>query len=137
MFERVGGQSFFDELVERFYQGVEQDQRLRPLYPEDLSEPKRHLALFLGQYFGGPDTYNIERGHPRLRMRHAPFAIGLGERTAWLEHMTNAVEAGSAPTDVKSDLLDYFEGASLSLINWNPRDRQSPSDHREQGSDHE
>jgi hemoglobin len=117
VFDRVGGQPFFDRLVERFYEGVSGDPILRPLYPEDLSEPKRHLALFLGQYWGGPATYNAERGHPRLRMRHVPFVIGLAERDAWLAHMTNAVRASGVPAPIETELIEYFEMASRSLIN--------------------
>jgi hemoglobin len=117
LYERAGGQPFFDALVERFYLGVESDPVLRPLYPLDLGEPKAHLALFLGQYWGGPPTYSDQRGHPRLRMRHAPFVIGLPERDAWLRHMNASVaEAGLEPED-EAALLDYFEHAARSLIN--------------------
>jgi hemoglobin len=117
VYERAGGQQFFDALVERFYDGISLDPVLRPLYPDDLDEPKRHLALFLGQYWGGPTTYAEERGHPRLRLRHAPFVIGLNERQAWLGHMTEAVRASGASDDVQSELISYFETASRSLIN--------------------
>jgi hemoglobin len=82
VYEALGGQPFFDDLVERFYRRVAMDPLLRPLYPDDLGGPRRHLALFLGQYWGGPATYSDERGHPRLRMRHAPFVIGEPERCA-------------------------------------------------------
>jgi hemoglobin len=117
----VGGESFFIDLVGRFYLGVAGDPLLRPLYPDDLTEPRRHLALFLMQYWGGPPTYNDERGHPRLRMRHAPFVIGPGERDAWLRHMRAAVEylheAGRvADADVVA-LDDYFAMAAQSLMN--------------------
>jgi hemoglobin len=117
VFERVGGQQFFDELVERFYLQVEDDPTLRPMYPEDLSEPKEHLALFLGQYWGGPPAYNDQRGHPRLRLRHAPFVIGLAERDAWLRHMTDAVRAAGLDGETEAELLGYFEMASRTLIN--------------------
>ncbi len=72
LFDRVGGEQFFVDLVGRFYLGVAGDPLLRPLYPDDLSESSQHLALFLMQYWGGPGTYSEQRGHPRLRMRHAP-----------------------------------------------------------------
>jgi len=117
LYDRVGGQPFFDRLVERFYQGVAQDPILRPLYPDDLSDPKKHLALFLGQYWGGPTTYSDERGHPRLRMRHAPFVIGLTERAAWLHHMVGSVRASEADDDVQGELIEYLEMASRTLIN--------------------
>ena len=93
VFDAVGGQGFFDDLVERFYRAVATDLLLRPLYPDDLSGSERHLALFLGQYWGGPTTYSNERGHPRLRMRHAPFVVGEPERDAWLRHMNAALDA--------------------------------------------
>ena|ERR1700687_2194805 len=117
LYDRVGGEPFFTALIERFYAGVANDPLLRPLYPEDLGPPSRHLALFLVQYWGGPKTYSEQRGHPRLRMRHVPFAIGQSERDAWFSHMRSAVESSEAsPADAQA-LLDYFESASTSLIN--------------------
>lgn len=93
LFERVGGQPFFDDLVARFYAGVAHDPVLRPMYPdEDLGPAQRRLALFLGQYWGGPTTYSDERGHPRLRMRHAPFPIDGAAHDAWLRHMGAAID---------------------------------------------
>jgi hemoglobin len=116
-FERWGGERFFVDLVDRFYDRVAVDPLLRPLYPEDLTEPRAHLALFLMQYWGGPRTYSEERGHPRLRMRHAPFVITSAEADAWLRHMTDAVkEGGLAPAD-EQELLDYLSMAAQSLIN--------------------
>ena len=117
----VGGGEFFTELVERFYAGVATDLLLRPLYPDDLTEPKHHLALFLQQYWGGPGTYSEQRGHPRLRQRHAPFVIGEPERDAWLRHMAAAldslvVERGIAP-ELEAQLLQYFLGAADFLVN--------------------
>jgi hemoglobin len=121
LYDAVGGQAFFDDLVERFYAGVESDPVLRPLYPDDLSEPKRHLALFLGQYWGGPTTYSEERGHPRLRMRHAPFVIREPERDAWLRHMAAALDALVVERDVhpaiEARMLDYFGMAADGMIN--------------------
>ena len=117
LFERVGGEPFFVDLVNDFYDQVEQDPVLRPLYPKDLTPSRRHLALFLAQYWGGPATYNAERGHPRLRMRHVPFAIGQRERDAWLEHMLAAVDASPAAPDAREALRGYFESAATSLIN--------------------
>lgn len=117
LYARVGGDAFFFELVERFYAGVATDPVLRPLYPADLAPPKRRLALFLIQYWGGPSTYNDERGHPRLRMRHVRFGIGQRERAAWLEHMRAAVETSSAGPRDRQALLDYFTNTATSLIN--------------------
>ena len=126
LFERVGGEPFFVALVDRFYAGVEADPLLRRLYPADLGPSKRHLALFLAQYFGGPATYSLQRGHPRLRRRHVRFAIGLPERDAWLGHMRAAVAAsGAAPEDAAA-LLSYFEMAATSLVNTLP-DQPSPN----------
>jgi hemoglobin len=120
LFERVNGEQFFVDLVDRFYLGVAGDLLLRPLYPDDLTESKRHLALFLMQYWGGPATYNEQRGHPRLRMRHAPFVIGPAERDAWLRHMRGAVdqmvEKGLSDSDA-DELRAYFDMAAHSLVN--------------------
>jgi hemoglobin len=121
LYEALGGQEFFDELVERFYRRVALDPVLRPLYPDDLTDPKRHLALFLGQYWGGPTTYSDERGHPRLRMRHAPFAVGPAERDAWLRHMTAALDSLVVERDihpvVEARVIDYFVMAAEGMIN--------------------
>lgn len=117
LYERVGGDDFFFSLVDRFYAGVEGDPVLRPLYPKNLANPKRHLALFLIQYWGGPQTYSTERGHPRLRMRHVRFRIGHSERDAWLQHMLSAVEESKAePRDAEA-LREYFRFAADSLVN--------------------
>jgi hemoglobin len=117
VFEVVGGQPFFDALVERFYATVETDPVLRPLYPNDLEPGKRALALFLAQYWGGPTTYSDEKGHPRLRMRHAPFAIGSAERDAWLTAMLAALAGADAPAVAVEMMRDYFTTASTAMIN--------------------
>jgi hemoglobin len=118
VYEAAGGEAAFRLLVERFYAGVAEDPVLRPLYPEDdLAGATERLTLFLVQYWGGPDTYNQTRGHPRLRMRHAPFAIGPRERDAWLSRMTAAVESMDLPRGVREALLNYFEAASTAMIN--------------------
>lgn len=116
-YERWGGEAFFTLLIDRFYEGVSADPLLRPLYPEDLTESKAHLALFLMQYWGGPRQYSEQRGHPRLRMRHAPFVIGTAQADAWLRHMTDAVHAAGLSASDQSELLDYLTMASRSLIN--------------------
>jgi hemoglobin len=119
VFDRVGGLAFFERLVDRFYDGVEADPVLLRLYPtpDDLSAARRHLTLFLAQYWGGPTTYAEERGHPRLRMRHAPFAIGPEERDHWLEHMRAAIHDVDPEPDVREALEAYFEMAAESMRN--------------------
>jgi hemoglobin len=117
MYERVGGRPFFVALVDRFYDAVADDPVLRALYPEDLGPPRDHLAAFLVQYWGGPDDYNSQRGHPRLRMRHVPFAIGRAERDAWFRHMREAVRAAGLPQEDEAEMIAYFDSASTFLIN--------------------
>ena len=92
MYERLGGMAFFESLTERFYRGVAADEVLRPMYPEDLEGPRRHLCLFLAQFWGGPRSYDEERGSPRLRARHLPFKIDGDARDRWLAHMRTAVD---------------------------------------------
>jgi hemoglobin len=119
VFEAVGGIAFFERLVDRFYDAVEGDPVLLRLYPnpDDLSAARRHLTLFLAQYWGGPTTYSDERGHPRLRMRHAPFAIGPEERDHWLAHMRAAVAAVDPEPEVRKALEEYFAIAAESMRN--------------------
>jgi hemoglobin len=117
VFELVGGQQFFDALVASFYARVERDAVLRPLYPDDLEPGKRALARFLGQYWGGPPTYSEEKGHPRLRMRHAPFPIGGRERDAWLSAMLDALDAHPIPEVAREAMREYFAMASTAMIN--------------------
>ena len=117
LYESVGGQPFFDDLVERFYERVEADAALRPLYPEDLGPGKRGLALFLAQYWGGPATYSEQKGHPRLRMRHVPFTIGPDARDAWIRHMTAAVQAGDLSAEDEARVLGHATDAAAFLQN--------------------
>jgi hemoglobin len=118
-YDQVGGHQFFARLVEHFYAEVEKDELLRPMYPEDLRESKRHFEMFLEQYWGGPRTYSEERGHPRLRMRHAPFRINRDARDAWLVAMSTALDAErSALSDVQfKELHDYFDMAAHQMRN--------------------
>ena len=120
LYEAVGGDVTFFRLVEAFYRGVENDVKLRALYPEDLDAPREHLALFLIQYFGGPRTYIETRGHPRLRMRHMPFVIGRDERDAWFQHMSAAVDELAIAEPYRSDMLRYFADAATFLMNKDP-----------------
>jgi hemoglobin len=118
LYDRAGGTPFFEALVARFYEGVEGDPLLRPVYPEaDLAPARHRLTLFLIQYWGGPTTYNDERGHPRLRMRHAPFAIGPLERDRWLVHMRAAIAALAPPADVADELQRYVVMAADAMRN--------------------
>jgi hemoglobin len=117
-YETVGGEETFRRLVHRFYEGVAADPVLRPLYPEeDLGPAEERLRLFLIQYWGGPRTYGERRGHPRLRMRHAPFPIGGPERDAWLTHMRAAVDELALPEQLDKMLWDYMVMAANSMIN--------------------
>jgi hemoglobin len=122
VFDEVGGEDFFRDLVEHFYQGVSQDPILRPMYPEgDLTEAKEKLMLFLIQYWGGPATYSQTRGHPRLRMRHMPFAIDESARDAWLKHMKSAlslaVSNSGASEKTQKQMQSYFEMAAHGMVN--------------------
>jgi hemoglobin len=109
---------FFERLVGRFYVGVAEDPVLRAVYPEqDLAGARHRLTLFLAQYWGGPRTYDAERGHPRLRMRHAPFAIGPAERDAWLIRMREAIAAEAPPPDVADRLHAYIDMAAEAMRN--------------------
>jgi hemoglobin len=113
----IGGQKTFDRLVDHFYDDVEKDPILRPLYPESLEESRKHLAMFLAQFFGGPPEYSMLRGHPRLRARHLPFAIGVKERNAWVKHMLEAVDATGIEEPSRTHLRNYFQEAATFLMN--------------------
>ena len=118
LYERAGGMPFFERLVGRFYASVDTDPILRPLYPDaDLGPAQRRLTLFLAQYWGGPRTYDDERGHPRLRMRQAPFAIDVAARDRWLSLMRAALAAEDPPTEVAVELDAYLEMAADAMRN--------------------
>jgi hemoglobin len=120
MYEAAGGEETFTRLIDRFYAGVAADPVLRPLYPEDdeeLARAAQHLRLFLIQYWGGPAWYNERRGHPRLRLRHAPFPIGPAEREAWMRHMLDAIDSLELPRPVRAAFVDYFERAATAMMN--------------------
>ena len=116
IYTQVGAEPL-QALTDQFYQGVETDPILRPLYPEDLTKAKEHLALFLIQRFGGPTTYSDQRGHPRLRMRHIPFQIGTAERDAWLRHMLAGVDAVPELAPFREALHRYFIDSAEFLVN--------------------
>ncbi|MET7300137.1 globin [Embleya sp. NPDC005575] len=118
LYEAVGGEETFVKLVHRFYQGVREDPLLRPMYPEeDLAGAEDRLRMFLVQYWGGPRTYSEQRGHPRLRMRHAPFAVTEEARDAWLRHMRAAVDDIALPAEQENILWDYLVYAAQSMVN--------------------
>jgi hemoglobin len=119
LYDQVGGMIFFEQLVDRFYDGVQADPVLLPLYPEqgDLAGARRRLTLFLVQYWGGPTTYLQERGHPRLRARHSPYSIGILERDRWLAHMRAAIDVSNAPTAAKERLHAYMTMAADAMRN--------------------
>jgi hemoglobin len=117
-YDLVGGEETFHKLVARFYAGVREDPVLRPLYPEeDLGPAEVRLRMFLIQYWGGPRTYSEQRGHPRLRMRHAPFAIDEAARDAWIRHMREAVDSLELPPEQDQTLWRYLEMAANSMQN--------------------
>ncbi len=120
-YDDVGGHATFATIVARFYEQVRDDEILLPLYPEDdMDGAEERLRLFLEQYWGGPRTYSDQRGHPRLRMRHAPFRIGYLERDAWLRCMHTAVASIDSTTldDAhRRALLDYLQMAADSMVN--------------------
>ncbi|GAA1348091.1 globin [Falsarthrobacter nasiphocae] len=124
-YEQVGGHETFVKLVDVFYGHVEEDPDFRALYPEeDLAPAKRRLLMFLEQYWGGPTTYSEERGHPRLRMRHAPFVIDEWARDTWLKYMRAAVDSLSLSPLHEATLWDYMDRAAHSLLNAPGGDRR-------------
>jgi len=119
LYDAAGGMPFFEALVERFYEGVAGDAELLRVYPEtaDLSGARHRLTLFLAQYWGGPRTYDAERGHPRLRMRHVRFDVGPAARDAWLRHMREAIAFVDPPPGIATRLDAYFEMAAEAMRN--------------------
>lgn len=117
-YAEVGGSATFDKIVSRFYEEVAGDPVLRPLYPEeDLGPAEDRLRMFLEQYWGGPRTYSDQRGHPRLRMRHAPFKVGPIERDSWLRCMRIAVDEAGLDDAHRAMLWQYLEMAAASMVN--------------------
>jgi hemoglobin len=118
LFDRIGGSATFDALVRKFYEGIREDERLRPMYPEgDLEGAIWRLSSFLQQYFGGPTDYSDQRGHPRLRMRHAAFHVNPDAKERWLAHMRRAVDSLTLSPMDEGELWDYLERAALSMVN--------------------
>ncbi|MFM8234924.1 MAG: globin [Actinomycetota bacterium] len=118
LYEEMGGRATFEKLVSHFYALVSVDPVLRPMYPEDdIKGAAERLLMFLEQYWGGPSTYSEQRGHPRLRMRHATFHIGEMERDVWLRHMKSAVDELEMRDDLKEELWSYLVMAANSMVN--------------------
>lgn len=115
----IGGHDTFTRLVDVFYAGVAQDELLISMYPEghELAGAKHRLRGFLEQYFGGPSTYSLERGHPRLRMRHNPFPVTPQARRHWLHHMRAAMDDIALPPMYDAMMWDYFERAATAMVN--------------------
>lgn len=117
-YDAVGGHDTFVRIVGRFYAGVAADPELRALYPDDeLADAAERLTLFLEQYWGGPTTYSDTRGHPRLGMRHAPFAVTPRARDQWLLHMRVAVDEAGMTTEQTAQMWEYLERAAHFLVN--------------------
>ncbi len=117
IYEIAGGQPVFERLVNRFYDKIAQDAYLRPMFPADLEAGKRWQQLFLIQYFGGPADYIAQRGHPRLRMRHAPFPIDEEAANRWLAYMLEAIDEVGIPEPARTVMRQYFERAAPFMIN--------------------
>jgi hemoglobin len=117
-YDRMGGHDTFERLVAAFYRGVASDEPLRALYPEeDLGPAEERLRMFLEQYFGGPNTYSETRGHPRLRMRHASFAVTPTQRDRWLTHMLAACDEVTLPEAEDTELRSYLTYAATFMLN--------------------
>lgn len=134
-FEVFGGTETFHRLVARFYEGVARDEVLRPMYPEqDLGPAAERLRMFLEQYWGGPTTYSAQRGHPRLRLRHAPFPIDADARDRWLRHMRDAVDSLDLPARQHAVLWDYLERAAHAMVNTMTERAVAPSEDGQGGA---
>jgi hemoglobin len=119
-YEEIGGQPVIDGIVARFYEGVATDEVLRPMYPEDdllNGSAARRLALFLGQYWGGPTTYSLERGHPRLRMRHAPFKVDRTAQRHWLTHFRAGLDGAGLTPEQDAKFWAYVTYAAEFMLN--------------------
>ena len=117
-YEEIGGEVFFADLTAQFYAQVAVDPILRPMYPDtDLKAAAMRLQWFLEQYWGGPTTYQENRGHPRLRMRHSEFHINLAAHDAWLKAMRVAVDGVEMKPEHREQLWGYLERAAAAMIN--------------------
>ncbi|NJL56461.1 globin [bacterium] len=128
LYDAIGGEATFQRLVDVFYTKVEADPDLRAVFPDDLEPGKRWQFLFLSQYFGGPAQYGEERGHPRLRMRHAPFTIDEPARAAWLGHMLASIDEVGIQEPHRTTMRQYFERAAVHMVNAYHPDSQRGGD---------
>ena len=117
LYELIGGEATFRRLVDTFYAKVEADEVLRAIFPEDLEAGKEYQFLFLMQYWGGPIRYSQERGHPRLRMRHSPYAITEDLRNRWVQYMLEAIDQVGIQEPARSQMREYFEQGATFMIN--------------------
>ncbi len=124
----VGGDETFRKLVDTFYNKIESDAALRSIFPEDLEPGKKWQFLFLTQLFGGPQRYAQQRGHPRLRMRHAPYPIDQTMRDRWLQHMLEAIDEIGIAEPARSIMIEYFEHAATHMINTHDTHKSSGTD---------
>lgn len=117
-YDEIGGAETIRRIVARFYEGVAGDALLRPMYPEaDLGPAEERFRLFLMQYWGGPSTYSELRGHPRLRMRHAPYPVDEAARDRWLLHFRAALDDVGLPPEQDARFWDYVTHAATFMIN--------------------
>ena len=117
-YEAIGGHDTIRRIVERFYEGVATDPLLKPMYPEeDLRPAAERFTLFLEQYWGGPGTYSETRGHPRLRMRHAPYAVTPAARDAWLKHFREGLDEAALPPELDAQFWAYVQHAATFMVN--------------------
>ncbi|MBZ5733009.1 globin [Nocardioides sp. TRM66260-LWL] len=117
-YDEIGGQATLQRIVARFYEGVATDEVLRPMYPEeDLGPAEERFLLFLTQYWGGPTTYSEQRGHPRLRMRHAPFRVDAEARDRWLTHFRAALDDVALPPEQDAQFWEYVTHAAQFMVN--------------------
>lgn len=124
-YDQFGGHEFFVRLVGAFYRGVADDPVLRPMYPEaDLGPAEQRLRMFLEQYWGGPTTYSDQRGHPRLRLRHAPYPVDPAARDRWLALMRTALDEQHLPDDLDAQMWGYLVNAAFAMVNVMPEPAQ-------------
>jgi len=127
VFERIGGAVTIDRLVESFYRRMDTHERartIRAMHAPDLGPVKQILKRYLSEWMGGPKLYSVEKGHPRLRQRHLPFAIGEDERDAWLFCMRGALEDSVGDAGEREEIFE----ALRKLADWMRNQAGNPHD---------